>query len=346
MAQRPHSGEGILIISALLIAYFIWLIGKMGNIEEGVVDAPVVVDVPEHIEAEPSRKFVNIQVRYPKSQRREVHSGAFQLVIDSRNWSAESGIREPREVSVPLVPDDVRSPVLPPSVEVQKVEPSLMTVRVKFRTREARIVPQFVDPPPPGYRHEDGKTRVNPQDRLVTGGPESLARLSPGPGGVIELRTSPISLAGQRDPFSTSVAILLPEGVSLLDEENRRRLPQDMTFAFVQVMILTTRTLEGIPIQVPTLSRNLIPRTEPATGSVTLDGPRTLLERLDANAVQIWPKTPPDETPEFVGEIAIEARKNESVPADVRIVGVRPDVVLLRYETKAAEKPTTPTLTP
>jgi len=349
VVQRLRSTDVVLIVSALLIAYFIWLIAKIGSVEEEVLDhVPIRINVPAYIETKPSQETVRIDVRYPKSLRKGIHSSAFYVLVNNPELITQAGVREAQAVTVPLLADDVQRPSLPQSVQVQKVEPGGITVWVKFRAVSARISPQFDDSrPAAGYHLE--KALVGQPERLVTGPQDLLDSLRGSGNGTAELQTSAISLANQRDSFSTSVAIVVPEGLSLLDTNTRQRVPRDASFAVVQVIIKeeqTTRTIGGVPIQVPTLARDLLARTEPTSGTVTIVGPRSRVQSLDPRTIQLRPKSLPEETPGFAGDIAIEASLGELVPPDVRIIAVRPETVTLRYETRPVEKKTTPTLEP
>jgi len=343
VVAKPRSRNISLILYSLMIAYCIWLTAKMRNVEEGVLDGvPVVVDLPPYVEAETSRQTVSIEVRYPKSQRKQVHSGAFHVLINDPELLKQAGIQKPNSVTIPILPDDVQHPNLPPSVQVQKVEPSRITISLKYRTVPARVVPRFAGRPAQGYRLE--KTIVRPKECLLTG-PQKLLDIVPRDNdAVAQLPTSPILLAGKRDSFSTSVAILLPDGLSLLDETTRKRLSREVSLAVVQVIIReeeTTRTVKGVAVEVPTLSRNLVPLTQPTSGSVTVAGPRSRVEKLKPEDFTLRPKNPPEEKPGFAGEIAIEARFAETAPPEVRIVSFHPEVVLLRYQTRGGEKKTT-----
>lgn len=348
MLRILRSSDAVLVVSALAIAYCIWLIAKIGSVEEEVLDGVLVaLDVPVYIEAEPDRKTVSIGVRYPKNLRKNIHSSAFRVLIKDPTLFAQPGVREREAVAVPLLADDVQRSSPVQSVQVQKVVPGRMTVWVKFRTVTARITPQFGGQPATGYRLE--KTLVDQVERLVTGPQDRLDSLPRSDDAVVELQTGPISLTNRRDSFSTSAAIAVPEGLNLLDRETRQRLPRDASFAVVQVIIkeeVTTRTIAGVPIQVSTLARDLLARTDPSSGTVTIVGPRSRIESLDPRTIQLRPKSLPEESPGFTGEITIEARLDESVPPDVRIVGVRPETVVLRYETRAVEAKTTPTIAP
>ena len=119
MATRTRQSDLILILSALAIAYFIWLIARMSNVEEEVISGvPVTLEVPAYIEAEPSRRSVSIEVRFPKSLRRDVHSGAFEVAIGEAEIVEQAGADEFQTVTVVLLPDDVRHEGLPQSVHV------------------------------------------------------------------------------------------------------------------------------------------------------------------------------------------------------------------------------------
>jgi hypothetical protein len=348
VAARTRQSDFILILSALAIAYFIWLIARMSNVEEEVISGvPVTLEVPTYIEAEPARRSVSIDVRFPKSLRRDVHSGAFEVVVGEAEIVEQAGAEEYQTITVVLLPDDVRHEGLPQSVQVEKVEPNRLQIRARYRVLPGTIVPDFVGQPAPGYEREN--VVVSPGDLLLTGPPAQLEKLNRNASGVAVLRTVPISLENQRDNFSTSVAFNLPAGVHLLDEDAEGGLPRlirDAPPAFVQVLmreVEKTRAIPDVPVHVATLSRQLEPVTEPTTGTVVISGPQSRVEAFKADALRLEPRNPPEESAGFVGKIAVEARKiDDAYMPEVRIVSSRPDVVLLRYESK----PTTPTVTP
>ena len=346
MLQKLRSTDTILVLSALLIAYFIWLIAKTGTVEEQLVDdVPVVLDLPPYVQGDLGRKTVSIDVRYPKSIRKDIHSRSFRVVINDPELFTQAGVREAKAITVPVLADDVQHPTLPPTVQVQRVEPGRMTVMVKFRTVPARVVPRLVGDPPNGYRFD--KTIVTPPERLLTGPKDQLDSLTRNRFSMVELQTNPISLTNQRDSFSTSVTILVPEQLNIIDEEIRQRLPRDVSFTVVQVFIKeqeTSRPMEGVPIQVATVTRNLVAKTEPTSATVTIFGPRSRVESLDPRVILLRPKNPPEEKAGVVGKVAIEARMDETVQ-DVTILSVHPDVVVLRYEMLPSESVTTSTVT-
>jgi hypothetical protein len=349
MPERVRSGDVILILSALVIAYSIWLVAKMSNVEDEIVlGVPVALDLPPYIEADVGgRRTVSIEVRYPKSQRRDVHSGSFEVVVDDPDLLNQAGVDNPNPVTVPLMPEDVQRPNLPSSVQVARVDPSRLTIYVKYRTLRAVIVPTIQGRPAPGYRVE--RAIVETRGRLLTGAPEQLNRAREPNSTTVTLGTNPISVAGARDPITTTVAIRLPPGLQILNEQTRRTIPPEHSYAEVRVLIreeAATRTVRNVPIVVPTLTRGLIARTVPSSGSVTVAGPRSAVEQLDRTAVQLKPKEPPEESPGFVGEIALEARLSESAPTSVTIAAFQPGVALLRYETRAEDATATPPTAP
>jgi hypothetical protein len=346
--KKLRSANTVLVIASLLIAYFIWLIAKMGNVEEQVLDdVPILLDLPPWIETELSRKTLTIEVRYPKNERRDIYSGAFHALINDPDLFVQIGVRDAQAITVPLTVDDVKHPSLPASVQVQKIDPGRIIVWVKYRTVPARIIPRFAGQPAPGFYRE--KAIVNPPLRLLTGAKGSLDKLARDKDGMVELQTLPINLTEARDSFSTYVAVVVPNDVNVVDEETRQRLLHDVTFALVQVILkeeTMSRTIPGIPIQVPTLSSNLVARVEPTSGSVTIAGPRSRVESLDPRMILLRPKNPPQEKAGFAGKIPIEARMDESVPPEISILKFAPDFVLLRYEPLPATSVTAPTLKP
>ena len=347
MFRKLQSANVVLIIASLLIAYFIWLIAKTGNVEEQVLEnVPILLGTPPDIEAELSRKTVNVVVRYPTSARSKVYSSAFQVVNNNPGLFSQAGVREAQEVPVPLTTDDVQHGSIPENVEAQRVEPASIKVWIKYRVVPAQILPQITGQPGEGFDYE--KALVSPADRLLTGPQDRLNSLPRLRNGVVELQTSPIPITDRRESFTTSVAILVPDQVSIVDEDSRKRLPREVSFAVVQVIIkeqATSRTIANIPIQVPTVIRNLVARTEPTSGTVTITGPRSRVESLDPRVIFLRLKNPPPEKPGVMGKVAIEARLDESVSPDIKIIAVRPQEVHLRYELipPAETAPTTAT---
>jgi len=343
--RTVRMSDVVLIAASVLIAYFIWLVARTGNVEERVVeDVPVVMELPPFLEAELSRKAVNVNVRYPTGVRSKVYSGAFLVRVSGRDQGlvSQAGIREPQAVTIPLTTDDVLRTTLSASVQVLRVEPARITAYVKYRTALARIIAPTEGQPAPNYRWEE--PIVTPSERLITGPQNVLNGMERDRDGFVVLRTNPVSLVGRSDSFTTSALLVMPEEISALDEETRQRLPRDSTLAIVQVVIKeeeASRTISQIPVQVPVLTSNLIARFEPASGTVTIKGPRSRVESLDPRVILLRPKEKPQEKPGVSVIVAIEALLDKTVPAEVRIDAVRPETVFLRYEVLPAEAATT-----
>ncbi|MBM3333593.1 hypothetical protein FJY63_02930, partial [Candidatus Sumerlaeota bacterium] len=297
MLPRLHMSDIVLIAASVLIAYFIWLIARTGNVEERVVeDVPVVLDLPPFLEAELSHKVVDVSIRYPTGVRSRITNSAFMVRISGRDQGlvSQAGVREPQAVTIPVITDDVLHTTLTASVEVLKVEPVRITAYVKYRVALARIIAPTEGQPAPTYRCEE--PIVTPPERLITGPPDVLNGMERDRNGFVTMWTNPVSLAGKRDSFTTSSLIAVPDEISVLDEETRQRLPRDSALAIVQVVIKeeeTSRSISQIPIQAPLLTSNLIARFEPTSGSVTIKGPRSRVESLDPRMVLLRPKEKP-----------------------------------------------------
>lgn len=345
MALKKRQTDSILIFSALAISYFIWLIARMGNVEEEVIaNVPIVLDIPPYIQVDLARKTVSIEVRYPKSLRKDVHSGAFEVVVDERDLVTLAGIQEFAEVVVALLPENVHRLSLPQSVQVGKVEPSRLSIPVKYRTAKAVVAPDFEGTPAPGFRLRDDLT-TGDLDLLLTGAQPRLSQLTKS--GFVRVPTRPIALDGKRDKFSTSVLVIAPDGTEVLNRnaaDPGRRLEREVVVSLRVVIeeMVTSRTIPNVPVRIVTLSRNLTPVTEPTSGTVVIEGPRSRVESFDGNKLTLEPRNPPEESAGYIGKVAIEARRDATYLPAVRIISTRPEAVLLRYE----EQTTSPTATP
>lgn len=146
---------------------------------------------------------------------------------------------------------------------------------------------------------------------LYSADPELVARLP----GFVE--TQPFDLTNARDDIEIRLALVLPEGVSLVGE-------QAVLVQAVISPILSSITLTNKRVEVIGLGRNLTATISPDTVDVILTGPLPVLEALNPNDVRVVV----DLTGLFAGayqltpriEILLEDIRTESInPATVEV---------------------------
>lgn len=180
---------------ALGIALGLWFNSSFEDREvlnERVVEASVSYTWPKGYMVLDREQNVNVRVRGSSRRVRELDPDQVDVQVELR--------RERGPVTINLGPENV---LMPEGLEVVSIEPNVITVEVEREAnRRIRVVPDVVGEPAAGARV--GEPEVFPNQVLVTG-PESLVTRTQ------ELRTRPVSLAGQSVTFEADVAVVPPD---------------------------------------------------------------------------------------------------------------------------------------
>jgi len=193
-------------------------------------------------------------------------------VVQAVAYVSVEGGRADVEGEFGLEPHDDGGTVVPYVV----LSPPLVTVRVPIEQlsgfRDLVVTALLEGQVAPGYRISSVK--VDPPVVTVYGTPETIAQI---PG---YLETTPLSVEGAQDDLEVRLALVAPEGVSLLMEE---------PVVTVQVTIVP---LEGSvtvqrPVEIQGLAQGMTATVAPDMVEVILSGPLPALEQLREEDVMV-----------------------------------------------------------
>jgi YbbR domain-containing protein len=221
---------------------------------------PVVVDrgtVPAGLAVgDPVLSTQTVTVRGASSLVQQVTAARASVIIDP------NGINVDADVDLTAV-DARGQPVTPVDLTPSRVHVRIDVSRLEG-TRTVPIVPQVTGSPANGYAV--ASVSVTPLVATVSGDPDQLDQVS-------TLATAPISVAGRTTSLTTSVALALPTGVSVLGAST------------VQVTVTIQAQSSSATFEVGVTLANASPDRTYALGSnqvaVTLGGPTALLDALD-----------------------------------------------------------------
>ncbi|MGC9350032.1 MAG: CdaR family protein [Anaerolineae bacterium] len=320
----------------------------LSDVETGTLEVPVQVAIsaeplditqvtPETIEITVERiaeKEVPVNLRIQGAPATGFQVGSAEIAPQSiRVRGPESRVREAAvariTVSLSDQRNDVRGDYEPEVLDaagdpVARIEltPRTVTVNVPLEPlaqyREIAIDPSVEGQPPPGYRVAG--LSVQPPTVNVVGRAEVVRETS-------AIQTEPISLEGITQTVTTTVALRMPSGLSIISPPSPR-----VTVTLSVEIIRSGLTLEVIP-QVQGISENLTATVGLDSVLVILSGPLATMETLEPSAVELTL----DLTNMTPGEYSIVPQV--TVPEDVDIENIVPEAIPVRVESLEEPEP-------
>lgn len=261
----PFRHFGLKLLS-LALGVLLWMVVSGEETVERALRVPLELQqVPAGIElAGEVPATVEVRVRGASGALSRVALGDATAVLDLH--SARSGRR-----LFPLTPDQVR---LPYGVEVVQVTPS--TIAMTFENTASRLIPvaPAVDgKPAPGY--VVGPATADPKVVEVVG-PESAVKQA------TEVWTEPVSVAGAREPITTTVML------GLEDPSLRLRVAKSANITVQIVPAPLERTLHNRAVHLRNLGANLDAQAIPAVVDIGLRGSKETLGHVDADDIAAY----------------------------------------------------------
>lgn len=172
------------------------------------------------------------------------------------------------EPGVRLIPLSIDTKILPANVRVKDIEPRRIRATVeRVVEREVPIVPRFEGKPPANFEVIDW--HINPETVKI-GGAESLVR------DITEVSTETVSLTDRAAAFTDLVAIDIGSPNLSLSESSGGKVT-----LFVNIdEIRKERVIANVHVTVLDAPPRI--RSAPATVSVTVYGPRSVVDSLTA----------------------------------------------------------------
>lgn len=285
---------------ALLLTFALYLWVSVDREVERTRYIPVRYSVPDHmvlVNDPPNKTGVTIRGKWSDLSQLD----STQLNMIRLNIDAGMGTRG----QIALSPDMVD---LPPGLRAVDVEPN--SIQFRLEERRSKVLPihaKLVGDPPDGYRVE--KIAVTPQKITVTGPEQSLVQLS-------KISTEPITIRDRTQSFTTRA--FLRVGDPLV--EYRLDKPAQVSVTIVTQQI--ERTFPGIEVEPLNADATLVKSIKPATVSLTLRGPKSIMDSLDPEQLLA--------SVDLKGESPVDARTVErevqirNIPSGVELLGKQP----------------------
>lgn len=262
LAFRPLDNLNLKVISAVL-ALGLWNLVPDPSTPHLVRGVPVQLDgIPSDLAlAEPFNVTLDVLVRGATVRARELVPGELSPRVDL--LGAHAG-----QNSVALAPGDIPAPF---GMTVQSLEPSRISVYLEHKVRAVRPVNVVVEgSPAQGF---EVKESVAEPAQVTIVGPASRVE------GLDGVSTEVISVAGQRQSLSRTVAVLTEDPLVQIDG------PRSVRLTLVIEEVPVTAQIEDVPVRVVNGSRRVA--INPELIGVVLRGPPSLLATLTADNIVV-----------------------------------------------------------
>jgi YbbR domain-containing protein len=284
-----------LVAGILTISLYIW-VGVDREVSR-TVSVPVRVNVPQDVVLiSKSLSRVTLTVRGKWSEVHRVNAEDFAPISVQVEKNDEDGV-------IPLSSDLVEAP---PGVRVIAVRPNSM--RIDLAHRLSKAVPVRADlrgQPPKGYTLDS--VDLNPEQIQISGPEDAL-------GTVENVTTEPVDVSGRTKSFRTDVRIRLPNPVVSYVDKEMVSLNIDISSQ------RTTKTLDNIPVFAVNTTRAT--DIHPDAVSITVKGPRELLQKLNKDSIQAFLNMKDEEGKApgvFDKKVAVR-----NLPKELEVVSIHP----------------------
>ncbi|MBN1867764.1 hypothetical protein JW916_10770 [Candidatus Sumerlaeota bacterium] len=335
-----------LILTSLAIAFVIWLIAKRNDLGRESFSIPVSVQGgPANLEVRLSTDVVQVAATFPQSVAFQIKPVNFAAVLDwdalgdPREWNTVGNDESVKSLQVALSPDrDIRiaSSVADAvrnrlrDVRFVSIDPGKIAIEARFVTRPARIVVPTKGQVAEGFRFAGPVTPKVNRTILLTAAPERFARLGADENDPVQILTDEIDLSGLSAPLDKTVYLHLPEGVEVLDPDDRR------IDARIDVQeIIDTGAIVGVPVGIKPLNAELTAEYEPTTVTVTVKAPQHLFKELRVGVFVVRPLQLPPERDGAEATVALRADFAPGTPTEVtenvKILSISPESLRIRF---------------
>jgi len=346
MSRPKITSDIVLFLVSLFIALAIWLVARQSDLESRVLSARVAPEgAPDTMEIRMDPPSINVSVQYPKTYAHLIHPEAFAVVLKGikENMAGVGDfIYTPFNISLRNV--EIRE--LPAAVRATALSQDMVTVGARLHTRRARIVATTTGKPADGYRVIQDPIRVEPQTALVTAPPKILDPEGASPKDALDLMTEPVNIEGKKESFFETVVVPLPKGFKYVKDDKLRVQVQENLSVQAHIVIgeeERQKTITDVPIIIKAFSENLEPVYYPATATITVQAPLSMLEKLTPESFMFIPRLPLEERVGYKADIAIDAKFSDKIPPPIRdkatIVSYNPEVIHIEIKPKGDGSP-------
>jgi YbbR domain-containing protein len=281
----PLAGHLGTKLMALILGIALWGFAFMQNLKETSITYRVHFYPPEGFVASPEDKTITVKVRGP---RRVVDTIKPNADIE-KPLEVNGEVQDYKDVFVSITPEDLGTQSglvylqMPPAVEV---------TLTKYDTRSLAVELQPTGSPLEGYALSKERTRIWPATVSVTG-PKRLLDAA------ASINTEPINLAGR----SGTETLPLANVEDSINGEKVTVTPSQVAVELAFDRKTITRDFESVPVQrmLPPGAWPYAVRLDPATVTVTVEGPDTTVTTLEPEDVSVYVRMEADDLPRATG---------------------------------------------
>ena len=265
--------------------------------------------VPDGLTISPERVTPrSVRIRGPSSLVARVSEAVARVRIDP------TGVNVDRDVDLVAV-DEGGSPIDSIDVEPAQVH-VLITVSPVVSTKAVPVIPELDGQPAIGFRVR--RVVLDPAVVTIRGDATRLEEID-------SIATEPLPIADRRDPLDAAVGLVLPEGITVVDDEQVR--------ATVEIEAETASRTFSIGVVLTGARADRIYRLSVDQVTVTLSGTVAALSGVTAN--EIVGTVPVSNLAPGTHRIAVRIR----VPAGTTLESVNPVRVVVTIEVPARPTP-------
>jgi YbbR domain-containing protein len=283
-----------LIALFLTLAMYVWV--SIDREVEATRYAPVRVDVPENmvlVSDSVDRARVTIRGKWSELNRFDNDK------LDAINLDLNAN--EPEGV-VPITREQVQ---VPPGLRVVGIEPSYMKYKLAKKTQKnVPIRPKITGEPADGY--ELSNVSVTPRRIELSGPATSLADIE-------SVTTESIDVTGRTSTFDKTVRLRIDDPLVGYDLDRPIEMTVEIDTQEIQ------RVISNIPVEPVNINAPMTATVNPTTVSITLRGPKAVVEKIDPSALLASLDMGGKEPGTFMKEVEIQ-----NVPRSVQVVETQP----------------------
>ncbi len=280
---------------ALVFGFTAWMVVKQRDSIQLVMRVPVrATGAGDTVEVRLEQTALPVLFAYPKSAEMFMRDGSFWIEIDleapARRLRPGEDIIQKESLSMNDVKRDRDVP--PTIVPVVFTEESRVDWSIRLRTAELRVAPDLRGEAREGFEIDRSRVFIEPETVTVAITAELEARLAAGAPPPV-LTTEPVDVSGATEITARDARIIYPES------EGVRPLPVEATRSVLVNVPVTEvvleRSIPGVPVAYEPLLINRRAEVEPSRITVTVRGPRSIVERLTPADFIVSPRDVRDE---------------------------------------------------
>jgi len=335
--SRGLSGEISLVTFSLILGLIFWAIVKQQETVSQTILVPVTLaNQPEFLELE-SFEPSNLAVKF------SLRSGDETLARDPARFRINvdlGGLRNRVAISDSFVdyPIDITRDMLeyPDRLTFSSFDdaPARVVVRARPRIVRVPVEPQLqnTDSPAEGYQVDLANVVVEPSEVLVA---VDEARHILALQGQLSVTTEPVDLRGRRDQVAGLYALELSGSRGVFPLPGQAVPSVEVIVAIPEIQ--GRRVFEDLPIRYQPLKTGRRAVLEPSTATVAVEGPQSVVNRLDPAHIVLSPRQVAFLDDETIGDIvdtSIEVRFEGATSAladDLRPPIVTPSLVKVTF---------------